>query len=419
MGKFGSGFLVGAATAAHQVEGNNINSDCWALEHSPYGGYAEPSMDACDHYNRYEEDIRLMKEAGLNAYRFGIEWARIEPQEGVFDEQALRHYEDMVSCCRKLGIEPVVTLHHFSSPVWLIRKGGWEAESTVDDFAAYARFVVGKLGKGLHYICTINEANMGIQIMSVAREFYNQMVADGKIQMGISMEALMTGTPEKRKENEKLFGTASPQVFQSPRTENGDQIIMRAHRAACAEMKKINPGIKTGLTLSLHDIQAVDGGEENAAKEWNDEFLHYLPYIREDDFLGVQNYSRSRYGKDGNLPVPEGAQVTQMGYEYYPQGLGNVLRKVAKEYKGELLVTENGIATDNDEERVHFIGAATDGVAACIGNGIDIKGYFYWSLLDNFEWQKGYGMKFGLIEVDRSGGQIRRPKPSLKYLGSI
>ena len=403
MGKFGSGFLVGAATAAHQVEGNNINSDCWALEHSSYGGYAEPSMDACDHYNRYEEDIRLMKEAGLNAYRFGIEWARIEPQEGVFDEQALRHYEDMVSCCRKHGIEPVVTLHHFSSPVWLIRKGGWEAESTVDDFAAYARFVVGKLGKDLHY----------------AREFYNQMVADGKIQMGISMEALMTGTPEKRKENEKLFGTASPQVFQSPRTENGDQIIMRAHRAACAEMKKINPGIKTGLTLSLHDIQAVDGGEENAAKEWNDEFLHYLPYIREDDFLGVQNYSRSRYGKDGNLPVPEGAQVTQMGYEYYPQGLGNVLRKVAKEYKGELLVTENGIATDNDEERVNFIGAATDGVAACIGNGIDIKGYFYWSLLDNFEWQKGYGMKFGLIEVDRSGGQIRRPKPSLKYLGSI
>ena len=140
------GFLIGAATAAHQVEGNNIHSDYWAQEHMEYTSFNEPSGAACDHYNRYEEDIRLMAEAGLNAYRFSIEWARIEPQPGVFDENEIAHYRKVLECCHANGVEPIVTMHHFTSPRWLIEQGGWEAEATVERFARYCRYVVEQLG---------------------------------------------------------------------------------------------------------------------------------------------------------------------------------------------------------------------------------------------------------------------------------
>ena len=131
MEKFAKGFLVGAATAAHQVEGNNIYSDYWAQEQLPHSSFAEPSGIACDHYNRYEEDIRLLAEAGLGAYRFSMEWARIEPEEGKFDDAEIEHYRQVIACCKANGVEPVVTLLHFISPKWMIAKGGWEAESTV------------------------------------------------------------------------------------------------------------------------------------------------------------------------------------------------------------------------------------------------------------------------------------------------
>lgn len=174
MGKFPKGFLVGAATAAHQVEGNNTNSDCWAQEQMKYSSYVEPSLDAVDHYNRFEEDIRLLADAGLNAYRFSIEWARIEPQEGVFDDSEIEHYRSVIECCKNYGVEPVVTLHHFSSPVWMIKKGGWEAQTAPEDFAKYVRYVIMRLGKELKYICTINEANMGIQVAAIAKRYMRQ-----------------------------------------------------------------------------------------------------------------------------------------------------------------------------------------------------------------------------------------------------
>ncbi|MBR4549650.1 MAG: glycoside hydrolase family 1 protein, partial [Oscillospiraceae bacterium] len=139
-------FLIGAATAAHQVEGNNINSDYWLQEHLPHSSFTEPSGEACDHYHRYEEDIKLLAEAGLNAYRFSIEWARIEPEEGKFDETEIEHYRDVIRCCKADGVEPIVTLLHFTSPAWLIRKGGWEAESTIEYFRRYAAYVTEKLG---------------------------------------------------------------------------------------------------------------------------------------------------------------------------------------------------------------------------------------------------------------------------------
>ena len=425
MQKFAPDFLVGVATAAHQVEGNNTNNDCWAQEHMQHTSYVEPSLDAVDHYHRYAEDIKLIADAGLSAYRFSIEWARIEPQEGIFDAVAAQHYKDVIACCKAHGLEPIVTLHHFSSPKWLISKGGWEAETTPADFAHYTRYIMEQLGNELHYVCTINEANMGVQVAAIAKRYMQQMMAkmgaagksDGSVQMGMNLEKMMANQRGAAEENLAVFGVENPQCFTSPRTERGDELVMEAHKAARAVIREICPQTKVGLTLSLHDIQVLPGGEESAAKEWDEEFTHYLPAIAEDDFLGVQNYTRARHDANGSLPTPEGAELTQMDYEFYPQALENVLRRVAKEFKGDLMVTENGIATADDTRRVAFIEQALAGVHRCLEDGLPIKGYMYWSLLDNFEWQKGYSMTFGLIAVDRST-QTRFPKPSLKFLGS-
>lgn len=423
---FPKDFLLGAATAAHQVEGNNIHSDDWALELMEHTDFTEPSGDACDHYNRYTEDIRLLAEAGLNAYRFSIEWARIEPEEGKFDETEIEHYRSVIHCCKKHGVEPIVTMHHFTSPLWLIRKGGWETESTVEYFRRYCLYVVERLGSELCYVCTINEANMGLQIAAISKRIMEQMkrsagaakAAEGGVQVGMNFERMMAARKAIAEEKAKIFGTPDPQIFVGQRTEAGDALVMRAHAAARDAMKAACPHLKVGLTLSLHDIQPQPGGEECAAQEWAEEFSHYLPAIQNDDFLGVQNYTRSLIGPDGQLPTPEGAEVTQMNYEFYPQGLANVLRAVAKEFRGELLVTENGIATADDSRRVAFISEALQGVQFCLEEGLPIKGYCYWSLLDNFEWQKGYAMTFGLIAVDRST-QTRYPKESLRFLGSF
>lgn len=429
MKPFEQDFLLGASTAAHQVEGNNIHNDCWALEHIPHTAYAEPSGETVDHYHRYEEDIKLLTAAGLNAYRFSIEWARIEPEEGKFDEAEVEHYRNVIRCCKENGVEPMVTLFHFSSPTWLIAKGGWEVESVIDDFVRYCRYVMERLGSDLTYVCTINEANIRLQIADIMKRYMLQAQKAQKaaeqnpeaaLQMGMNMKALMEQQQLSAVEGAAAFGLTDPQgvhVFQSPCTPEGDSIICRAHTAARAAIREVCPHVKVGLTLSFHDFQAQPGAEAVAAQEWDKEFRHYLPYIKDDDFLGAQNYTRSLIGPDGLLPTPDGAELTQAGYEYYPEGLEHVIRAAAKDFHGTIFVTENGIATADDTRRQAFIKTALEGVARCVTDGIPVKGYFHWSLLDNFEWQKGYAMTFGLIAVDRAT-QKRIPKPSLKLLGN-
>ena len=421
---FPKGFFIGAATAAHQVEGNNIHSDYWAQEQLPHTSFTEPSGDACDHYNRFEEDIKLLADAGLNAYRFSVEWARIEPEEGKFDEREIEHYRQVIACCKQNGVEPIVTLMHFTSPVWLIRKGGWEAESTVEDFRRYAAYVTEKLGGELRYICTINEANMGLQLAAIAKRFQlmaqqaarSAKSAEGTVQVGMNFEKMMENMKFAAMENAQVFGTPQPQIFVSSRTPEGDKLVFRAHQAAKAAIKALHPNIHVGITLSMHDCQALPGGERFAEAAWDEEFRHYLPYIEDDDFLGVQIYPRTQYGPEGQLPCPEGAELTQMDYEFYPEALEHVIRKVHEDFKGDLIVTENGVAVSDDSRRVEFIRRALRGVENCLADGIPVKGYCYWSLMDNFEWQKGYSMTFGLIAVDRKT-QSRTPKKSLSVLG--
>lgn len=431
MGKFPQGFMVGASTAAHQVEGNNVHSDYWLQENVEHSQFVEPSGEAVDHYHRYEEDIRLMAEAGLNAYRFSIEWARIEPKQGEFDENEIEHYRKVIACCKENGVEPVVTLHHFTSPAWVISRGGWENEEVVDWFANYVQYVVKHLGSELRYICTINEANMRLQLAAIMKKYMGQMAGgqqeeknapkEGDVQVGLNLDQGMNTMMLGMVECAKAFGLQDPRgihTFVSMCTPEGDILVMKAHQAAKKVIKELYPDIKVGLTLSLHDMQPATGGEDAAHKEWEEEFSHYLPYIAEDDFLGVQSYTRQCFDEKGNKYTPEGVELTQMGYEFYPQAIANVVRAAAKEFKGDLIVTENGVATADDSRRQEYIKEATAGLQACIADGIPLKGYLHWSLMDNFEWQKGFSMQFGLIAVDRSNMK-RTPKESLSLLGSM
>ena len=168
-------FLVGAATAAHQVEGNNIHSDYWLMEQMPHSDFVEPSLLAVDHYNRYEEDIKLLVEAGLRAYRFSIEWARIEPEQGKYDKGALDHYRKVIRCCKENGVEPIVTMMHFTSPAWVIKAGGWENEDIIDSFVKYCEYVIKEIKNEIKYVCTINEANMRLQVAAIAKRYRKQM----------------------------------------------------------------------------------------------------------------------------------------------------------------------------------------------------------------------------------------------------
>lgn len=299
MKKFAPDFLLGASTAAHQVEGNNVHNDCWVMENIPHTLYADRSGDAVDHYHRYEEDIQLLADAGLNAYRFSIEWARIEPEEGKFDEGEVEHYRKVILCCKAHGVEPMITLHHFSSPAWLITKGGWETESVIDDFIRYCRYVIERLGNEVTYVCTINEANIRLQIADIMKRYMMQAqraqaaaakTGESSLQMGINLQGLQKQQELNALESAQAFGLADPRalhVFQSPCSEAGDQIICRAHAAARDAIKAICPHLQVGLTLSFHDFQAQPGAERIAEQEWDKEFRHYLPYIREDDFLGA------------------------------------------------------------------------------------------------------------------------------------
>lgn len=429
MKKFEKEFMLGAATSAHQVEGNNVHSDYWAMEHMQYSQFVEPSGEAVDHYHRYEEDIQMLAKAGLNTYRFSIEWARIEPKKGHFDATEMQHYKDVIACCQKNGVEPVVTLMHFTSPKWLIEMGGWDNEEVVSLFAAYTKYVVENIKNEVHYICTINEANMRLQIASLMERFMKQMMLqaskaptdgkmEGQLQVGLNLSNPMEQMKLAAMENQKVFGDLNPHTFVSAAGEQGDSIVIKAHQAAKKVIKSLNPEIQVGLTLSLHDLQFVEGGQAKAEAEWNQEFLHYAEQIAEDDFLGLQNYTRTVYDADGIVPVEDNVLKTQMDYEFYPQALEHVIRKVHKTLPQlPIFVTENGAAVEDDQLRCNFIDQALAGVQACREDGIPVIGYCYWSLMDNFEWQKGFALTFGLCEVDRTNWK-RTPKPSLSHLGS-
>jgi beta-glucosidase len=409
---FPSNFLWGSTTAAYQVEGNNYNSDFWAEEHAEGSPYKDKSGDTIDHYRLYRDDIALMASLGLNTYRFSIEWSRIEPEPGQYSRSAIEHYRDVLETCYKHGITPVVAMHHFSSPKWLMRLGGWASPEVPDRFAKYCEVVFREIGHLIPYALTMNEINLPVML----REIFSKI---GFIPpVGIERDAW--NAPKWRESAAKLCGTTIENyfTFHMISDESSIKILKEAHQKAREAIKRIQPNTKVGLSMALSDIQSIPGGEELAAKKWHSYFRQYLPMLAGDDFFGLQNYTREVYGPEGQVKPAEGAELTLMGYEFYPEALSNVIRKVSKDLSIPIIITEHGIATNDDTRRVAFIGKALEGVQDCLDEGYDVRGYLHWTTFDNFEWQSGYSMKFGLIEVNRST-QERKVKESGRYLGSI
>lgn len=409
---FPPGFLWGSTTAAYQVEGNNVNSDFWAEEHAEGSPYKDKSGDTIDHYRLYREDIALMASLGLNTYRFSIEWSRVEPEPGQYLRSAIEHYRDVLETCYKHGITPMVAMHHFSSPKWLMRLGGWGSPEVSDRFAKYCEVVFSEIGHLIPYVLTMNEINLPVML----REIFSRI---GFIPpVGMNRDAWTA--PKWRESAARLCGTTIENYFTFHMISDEISIknLKETHRKAREAIKRIQPNTKIGFSMALSDIQSIPGGEEEADRMWNSYFRQYLDMVEGDDFFGLQNYTREVYGPEGQVKPAEGAELTQMGYEFYPKALSNVIRKVAKDISIPIIITEHGIATDEDERRVEFIREALEGVEDCLNEGLDVQGYLHWTTFDNFEWQSGYSMKFGLIEVDRST-QERKAKESGKYLGRI
>jgi beta-glucosidase len=398
--EFPQGFLWGTATAAHQVEGNNTNSDFWVMEHVPNTIFAEPSGDAIDHFHHYPQDMALLAELGFNSYRFSVEWARVEPEDGRFSTAALDHYRRMCEACHAHGLKPIVTFHHFTSPRWLIGQGGWETMETAVKFARYSQKVTQHLGDLMDAVCTINEVN----IPRMAALIWNAGGPDNAF-WEQAAQALHT-TPEQ----------FAPFMFAG--NTQGRDVILAAHHQAREAIKAEQPSLPVGLTIAMADMQALPGGEAVRDKmRWELQDV-YLEAARQDDFVGVQTYTRERYGPEGNLGSEEGVEVTQMGYEFWPQAIGATLRRAHEVAGVPMMVTENGIGTAADGRRLAYYQAALQSVAHCLQDGLDIRGYFAWSAFDNFEWMLGYRPTFGLIAVDRTTQQ-RTIKPSARWLSKV
>ncbi len=379
---FPEGFVWGTATAAHQTEGSNWNNDWWAWEHAPDTVVEEPSGDATDHYWRYPTDLDILVELGFGAYRFSLEWSRIEPEEGEWSSAQLDHYARMIDACHDRGLLPVVTFHHFTTPRWCAEDGGWTNPRTAERFARFCEHAVARLGDRISFACTINEPNI------VAFMGY-----------------LMGLFPPGRRDDLESYVRAR-------------DTLLDAHRRSYDALKAGAGDFPVGLTLSMSDWAAEPGEEDKIHEYRSNHEDPYLEAARGDDFFGVQAYSRTRVGAAGVIGPEPGVEVLPMGYEYWPAAAEASIRHAAEVTGCPLYVTENGIGTDDDDQRVSYLRDSLAGVGRTIADGIDVRGFFHWSLMDNFEWAFGYRMRFGIVGVDRRT-QVRTIKPSARWLSQV
>ncbi|TIH40974.1 glycoside hydrolase family 1 protein [Subtercola vilae] len=381
---FPKGFLWGAATAAHQIEGNNTNNDWWVKEHTPGTAIVEPSGDAMDSYHRYREDMKLLADAGLTSYRFSLEWSRIEPEPGFFSRAEIDHYRRMVDTAHEFGLEPVVSLLHFTVPQWMFARGFWRNPEAPSLFARFTEAIVPIVSEGVEYVCTINEPN--IAAMLAGGETASNLVA---------------------------FGLPRPDLAVA-------DALLASHRASREVLSSVS-GLKTGWTIATQAFHSTgEPGADETLRDYrysSDDW--YLENARGDDFVGVQAYTRTFIGPDGPLPVSDDVETTLTGWEFFPPALELGVR-AAWELSEHVpvMVTENGIATADDERRIDYTDGALRGLHAAIADGITVLGYQHWSALDNYEWASGFWPTFGLIAVDRESF-VRTPKPSLAWLGAV
>jgi len=396
-------FLWGCATAGHQVEGNNTSSDLWTIEHLPESMFKEPSGDACDHYHLYPQDISMLADLGFNTYRFSLEWSRIEPEEGFFSNAELDHYRRMLSTCREHNLTTLLTFSHFSMPRWFAYKGGWQNPAAPDLYARFCEKATKHLGDLINYASTFNEPDIP--------QLLNWILLPGNGDTSIT--AMFQKTLSKVRQQLNAPDFASFFIGDSNRIREG---LIAAHNKGREAMKSVRSDMPVGFNLAMLDDQPAPT-DSHVAEKRADVYGPWLDLAKKCDYLGVQTYSRAIVGKR-DLPPANGAEVTQVGWEYYPECVEHVVRYASKETGVPIIVTENGIATLDDTRRIEYVQRALTGLQHAIDDGVDVRGYVAWSLLDNFEWMSGFTPKFGIVAVDLAT-QKRTIKPSAAFLGNI
>lgn len=371
--KFPDGFLWGAATSSYQVEGNNINAD-WEDFKS--------AGEACDQYNRYEQDFDLIKELGHNSHRLSIEWSRIEPQEGQFNEAEIEHYKQELKALKDRQLTVMLTLWHFTLPKWVADKGGWENGQTPKYFERFVKKIVPEIAEYVDLWITLNEPGVYIYQTYIAKTWANA--------------------------KKSLLGQIK--TFLN---------LTSAHKKAYKFLHNSFPaGKPVGIANNILSFEPYHKHSiiEQFSVILNDFFVNHLFYFftkNTHDFLGINYYFHVRFRNDKLYPssinLQETHNVSDLGWEIYPEGIFDVLTDLSDHIP--IYITECGIATTNDDRRNRFLISYLQEVARAIKAGVNVRGFFYWTLIDNFEWEKGFDPKFGLIEVDYKT-QKRTLRPS-------
>ena len=410
-------FLWGAATSAHQVEGGNDRNDWWDWEQLPGKiRNGDRSGAACRHWERYEEDLDLLRSMGLGAYRFSLEWSRIEPEQGRYDEAAIDHYRKVLLACRARAITPMVTLHHFTNPRWFAALGGWEIEKNIPHFARFARLAGERYGDLVDLWITINEPEV------LAFRAYDEGAWPPGVRDRSRALLVMANLLE-------AHGLASAALRQTDRVDaDGDGVAARIgvakHWALLEPLRRWFPLDRISASIQ-HRVFNVAVARALSGQAIDLSIPGARPVRRRadalrgsSDFLAVNYYTRwmvSFFGKEPRRARP-GAEVSDLGWEVYPEGLERALVDCAP-YRLPLYVAENGIADAADRFRPAFIRESLAAVDRARARGVDVRGYFHWSLLDNFEWNDGFHGRFGLCEVDFKKADLPRiPRPSSKVL---
>lgn len=399
---FPSGFLWGAATAGHQVEGNNTNSDVWVLENTKPTVFAEPSRDACNSLELWAADLDCARAMGLNSYRFSLEWPRIEPEQGLFSRAMLDHYKAIIAGCHARGLAPIVTFNHYTTPVWFARMGGWTNPQAPDFFARFCDTAARHLAGGIAVATTLNEPN----IMNILKVVLPPQV------FGLQHEMLMAAA--------KAQGVAKFAAGNAIELEDialSTRHLIAGHKAARAAIKAVRPDLPVGVSLSMFDDEAVGRNSVRDAMR-GELYGPWLEAVKGDDFLGVQNYERVIWGDKGRVEAPKGGPVNYMGAEIYAPSLAASVRFAHAATGCPIIVTEHGAGTTDDTVRAALIPAALHDLKVAMDDGVPVKGYVHWSLVDNFEWISGYKVKFGLHSFDPLTF-ARKAKPSAGVLGAI